>query len=893
MPNTTDSFVEDALKRLFGRKGGTTTDGNIVTGGNGITDTLTDTVAGTDHGDIVPTQPGIDHGNPYTSPVAEKKDPLKTDYSGSEVVGRTAEVLQQMQNTVSVDKQYGGTIDSKSIRINKWLGIYTQPSRINSPLGALEDCRNFVFNKKTGSMSMRTGSSVYASSFVDVTTAVTLATVQNSFHLSTESPSATNIDIVFGANSGGDKYIFQKPFFHGSSTATSGNIRLGDILTVSLKSYSTTSVVFTGGVNSADFYKNWILCNSTKADVPILITGSSYGSGDTTLTLGENAPTDWTNTTDSLILYRHFHDNYTFVPTYSSVAGRPPIALQQGNAVLLSGGMGSANGLKPIWTGYMNKTFFYGATGNTGGNAFQETYVSEAEIKNTSGLTISTGTLSSDTTVLPDGRWFFCVVPETDDGIRGLPIYASTKYVDTTTDKFSFTVTAYPGTLNKRLRYLNVFLGKAPNDADTTIDWNYLYYIERYDLCGSSWTWTKTADAPGYYITDANFMDGDKWNNNTSESLATHLGHNLCTSTTCSFSVGKFVNNRLFISKYYDYVDTVEYLDQIRYSDFAGNGKAQLNVLCNLDDQTQSTIEQGDATSVQALKKWEDKLFVLKDNSCYFISVTDDPIQWQLVTVSSKIGCKNPDTAVETPFMVIWCQAGEDIYGWSGSSAFSLAQNWLTTYKALDLTTVPSVGWYDNKIKTYNFSYYSTLGGWYAMFFECPIVNGFKWGYNEFGRTASPTTTYKIHSTHERAGVVYLAVEHMTANTYSILYFDSTATVDGAITISPYFKTTEFTLSEKDLMKILKVYLTLSPTTPIGQLDCKITVGSNTTTYSAMTNTLSLHSRGVPFTSRIGRKIQFEFNMNATRPYYAGLDIYELQYDYELVPFIGDNTITS
>ena len=812
-------------------------------------------------------------------------------YSGSGVVGRTAEIIQQLDSPQTLDRLYGGEITAEQIKYKKWLGLYTRPTKGTVPLGALEDVKNFSFNKKTDAMVQRTGATEYATTFVDVSGTKTITTLNKVVHLSTESPSATNIDITFGQTSGAAKHIFQKPFFHASATATDSNLWIGEYLTgITIKGTpSGTSVVFEGGSSTTNYYRGWQLYNYTRASY-IWVASSSKGGSDTTLILVENAPADYANT-DVLTLYRHFHDNTSFCSsiTYSTVSGRPPVALQQGNAVLLSGGMGTATGLKPIWTGYVNKTFFYGSTNYAAGINYQGTYATEAEIKNTSGITISTGTASSDATHLPDGRWFFCYVPETDDGQRGVPTYAGTAYIDTVSQKFSFTMTVYPGLLNKRLRYLNLFLGIAPNDADTTIDWNYLYYIERLDLLGSDWTWTK-ATSEGYFLATCT-MDGDKWNNKASESLAQHLGHTLNTSSTCSFSVGKFINNRLFVAKYYDYVDAVEYLDQIRYTPFGSNGIGQLNKLANLDAQTQSTIEQGDATSVQKLLKWEDKLVILKDGSSYYIPVSGDTSQWPLITISNNIGCKNPDTAIETPFMLVWCQSGEDIYGWSGASPFSLAQNWLTTFQALDLTTALSTAWYDNKNKTYNFSYYSTLGGWYSMFFECPIVNGFKWGHNQFGGLAYDTVTYKIISASERAGVVYLAVEYMFNTTYKTIYF-STATTDAGIAISPYFKTAEFALSERDAMKIPKWYLSLSPTTGVGELDCKITIGSNTQQYSNISKTETLHSRGVLFPTCSGRKLQFEFNMDTYRVYYTALEVYSLEFDYELIPYVGDATIT-
>ncbi len=814
-------------------------------------------------------------------------------YAGSGTVGRSAVVTEAIDALDTVNKQWGGAVSKNDIRISNWLGLYTRPSRPTSPLGALEDCANFNFNSEPTSMSLRTGSTSYYTAPTDISGDIALTTINNAFHISTESPVATNIDIVCGQTAGSSKYVFQRKFFHSSATATDSWVRWGEYLTdITISdAVSGTSVVFVGGETTANYYKGWMVYNATKGDYS-WVTASSKTDTKTTLTLCEDTPTDWV-ATNALTLYRHFHDNPNFsvLMTYSTVSGRPPIALQQGNGILFSGGMGTSTGLKPVWSGYLSKTFFEGSTGYTGGIAYQETYVTEAEVKDSNSITVSTGSTSSDSPNLSDGRWFFCIVPETDDGQRGIPVYASTKYVDCTSDKFSFTVTVSPGLLNKRLRYLNVFLGIAPNEGDATIDWGFLYYIERLDLCGSDWTWTKSADATGTFVATCT-MDGDKWNNKASESLAQHLGHTLNTSSTCSFSVGQFVNNRLFVGKYYDYVDAVEYLDQIRYTPFGSNGIGQLNKLANLDSQTQSTIEQGDATSVQKLLRWEDKLVILKDNSSYFIPISGDTSQWQLITISNHIGCKNPDTAIETPFMLMWCQSAEDVYGWTGASPFSLAQNWLDTYKALDLTTKASVAWYDNKLKTYNFSYNDTLGYWYSMYFECPIGDQFKWGKHQFGNSAAATTTLNITSAGTRGGVVYLNAVYMATSSAHILYFDSTVALDiNIIKIAPYFKTCEFTLDEEALMRIKKIYLTLSPTGGTGTLSAKITVGTNTQTYANMTKTLSLIARGINFTYK-GRKVQFEYNMNSTMATNTALKIYELRYDYELIPFIGDKTIT-
>jgi hypothetical protein len=830
--------------------------------------------------------------------------PDENKYAGTDVVGRTAEVAQDIQTQSAISKTFGGFISDKVIAIKKWLGIVTRPTRGTSPLGALESVKNFKFNKTMNAMSLRDGTTLYAPDpfFTDFEGTVTLTTVDHFFPLSTESPTAENIDILCGRDGSDNKYIFQRKFWEASGllNATIAYMRYGESISSTIKSSTVNTITLDGFANFSDVYNYCIIRNSTIGNC-LYITDSAQSGADEVLTVLGNVPSNWANG-NAVTVYRSFHDNYSFSPTYSTVAGRPPIALQQGNAILFSGGMGSTEGLKAIWSGYINKTFFVGALNKTGGFNYTGTYVTEAEIKSTNGITIADPSLTaiSASNALPDGRWFFYFVPETDDGERGNPFSYSTPYVTLVGGRWFYTTLQIdPAQLNKRLRYLNVFMGKAPNATDTKIDWNNLFYVGQVDFLNwevtdqplTTWVWTETATTiPGYYITGVLAFRDIEWNNKTVESLAFHLGHTESTSTTASFSEAVFLNNRLFIAKYYDYVDVVEYLDQIRYTDFAGNGVAQLNVLNNLSGATQSTIEQGDPTSVQALRRWQDKLFILKDKSCYFINASEDISQWTLITVSNEIGCTMPRTAVVTPTMVIWCQNGEDVYGWSGASVKSLAQNWLTTFKALTLTATHK-GWYDLKNKSYNFSY--TNGTWYTMFLECPIPNGYVWGSNLFDDD-TVAGLYSIIDASERAGTNYVVVMDTNNSAYKILYFNPSATADNAhFGIIPYFKTAESRLDEINLLKILKWYLTCTPTGGAGQLDCKLTIGSNTITYANITKTLTLHSRGVLFTSNQGRSFTFEFNTNASRATFTGLEIYDLQFDYEALPFIGDNTLTS
>src|SRR3990167_4290660 len=100
-------------------------------------------------------------------------------------------------------------------------------------------------------------------------------------------------------------------------------------------------------VTTADYHNGWILFNSTRSEyLYVTDTASSV------LTFNEDIPSDWVQA-DSYALYRSFHDDSTFSPSWTD-----PIVLKVGNNIVTSGGQGSTVGYKAIWSGYVNQTWF-------------------------------------------------------------------------------------------------------------------------------------------------------------------------------------------------------------------------------------------------------------------------------------------------------------------------------------------------------------------------------------------------------------------------------------------------------------------------------------------------------------------------------------------------------
>lgn len=795
------------------------------------------------------------------------------DYAGSGSLGDSATLLESPR---SIGEAYRGNEQNEREIIFRDFsrGMVTRYDRGQQPIGSCAEIRNYMLNSKVGGLEMRWGLSTHidgSSNIPSYGAGETLTSLLQMWRFATEVPSAQNIDILIGANGSSQKKWFQKPFWDGTGTLQSDWLWWGETktgLTINGAPAGMNITLSSGASSTNDYYTGWVIYNAAAVSKYLYIT--DYVGSTKILVCHDDVPSDWSSGA-AVVLYRHFHDNTGFSPSYTT-----PIALQQGNAVLVSGGRGSTEGYKPMWSGYVGKTYFGSFLSNG-------TYVTEAEIKTGDGIMLQNPTVTTET---DDGldtgqRWYITVIGETDDGQRSIPVKPTTTYqlISNANETLSMEIRVYAANLNKRFRYINIFAGSS-DPSSGTLDWSDYFLVERIDMTVvTGWSHIATAGTAVGYWTYTYELTQSKWDsppNVEKENVVTHLGTTEFTQSTVSFNRGAFINDRLVVADYYDYGTALNYPDQIRYTVFASNFIAQINSLRDIDDVTQSTVEQGDETSIIGLKQFQDKLLILKERSCYYIPVTDDTNDWSLTTISTIIGCNAASSIISTPYGVMWANIGDDVYLWRGGNAEPMTTDWRPTFRAL--TGTASEGWYDNYAKAYCVAP-STSGftNYYMMFFELPTPVGFAWVKHISGKTLAGV---QLGSD----GVIY-AVDWGTQD--YILKFDTTATADVAVAIAPYADTGDYTLTEQEYAQFREWWLSQTPTGGAGTFSVSIQIDGGTAIagLTGLTKTATRLSSKLPVTSN-GRTLRVKFNTGLAT--FTAHSLHEMGFGYNLKRRIGD-----
>lgn len=742
-------------------------------------------------------------------------------------------------------------------------GIVSRFNRGQQPANSVLDCKNFLINRKTGSLVQRNGYASYLATPFSLVDGTQISAWNQYWNLGTEVPTSSSVDVVVGTISASTGWM-QKPFFQGSTTATNNYVNWSETTSLgTLSSSGTNTVVTSSGSATDNYYRFWVLFNNTRTEYIYI---SSYVGSTKTFTCNENIPSDWA-AGDTILAYRWFHDNIGFAPDAIST----PIALQVGNSIIASGGQGSTAAYKPVISQYLNKTFFSGATKAP---QYWGTYVSEMEVKSTNGVTIgnSAGYTSTGNGLDQTSNWFLKFVFETDDGQLSKPLAATTPYITPTANQgIQAQITFNFPLLNKRFRYLHAFLGSSEGNTNTTtLPWVKHFYLASYDmLTGGTtgadtggWAYTESTTVPGTYTRTFQF-DVRDWNKKA-EDLLTFLGvDSEYTNSIVSFSFAQLNNDRLFVAKHYDYTTATNENDQIRWSGFSGAGVPQICVLPDSDGSSRSTIEQGDPTSITALEKYENLLFISKDQSAYYINPTGLPDTWVLNSISRTIGFDSSGTVVRTPYGIVGVKAGDDIYLWKGGQFESMTnQTWIdndvgtnafrklvTTYKSSWL------GWYDASWKSYNLMITedgSDKKTFYSMCFEIPVSSNFAWTRHRIAHNISSVRV-------DRNGIVSFAATN-------IYKWSSTALDDAGTAIDCYIDTGDRLVSERDLTYLMGWYMSISQdssATRAGTLDSEILIdGTSAKTYSDMTKTATRFETKCNLSG--GRTVRFKWNKNAS-----------------------------
>jgi len=650
----------------------------------------------------------------------------------------------------------------------------------------------------------------------------------------------------------------------------------------------------TGYSSITDELNGWVIANVTRGYEYVTVLDSSTGH----ITLLEDFPTDWENG-DTINLYRHFHDNATFAPSWTD-----PISLKVGNNIVTSGGQGSTVGYKPIWSGLVNQTWFPDASRSP---SYNQTYASELELKNSqTWLNPQNTTDAGGGSLTADRRFWIGFVWETFDGMRSNMFHPTTAYIDAVgggTSKLSCNLFIQFARMDKRARYVHVFMAETDTSiaAATDIDWVNWFFIETHDMCdaASGFAYVNATETDPAYYSKTVDLDLPDWNAIDSESgdLKTFLGHTKPNRTTVSFSHGLVSVGRLFVTKYYDFNASLNYNDAINYTTFAGNGVSQWAKLMDIDDAVQTTIEAGDPSNVKALAVDDGRLVILKDTGSFYIDLTYSPTAWILRDISRQVGCDAPDSVVTTPFGTIWAHSADGVYLWRGGDPIEISRNWRTS--SIDYGGSPITTGFRSLVTTY----VAQWQGWYD-----PFYRSYRLMYTADG--TDKKTVYEAfldvqdeklqglpiwtkHALTHNVGHVLLRsdnVPYFSDDSTKSYSFSGTATDDAGTAIAPYLDTGVYVLNEENLLKFKRWWLAVKHTgTPTGTLDIQIEVDTVQHEFSAVTKTNTRFASKFPIVGRSGTGLRFRFNKNATRALMGtAYTIHELGFEYEVVKRGGD-----
>src|ERR1041384_668565 len=204
-----------------------------------------------------------------------------------------------------------------------------------------------------------------------------------------QSPSQEDIHIWFATNSGQKVYI--NPWWQGAVKQTT-NLLINetllaidptdvDVTISSTNSITIANAVANGFSATPGYYNGWVLNKngtSQYAFIKTYVVTAGTGVFTTTEDVGSSG-FGWA-TSAVFNLYRNFHDNLTFAPTYNTDLANAPCAKSENSIVRFSGGQSSATGNRPIqYTPELNRTFFPGISARK--FTYTGSYISERELK--------------------------------------------------------------------------------------------------------------------------------------------------------------------------------------------------------------------------------------------------------------------------------------------------------------------------------------------------------------------------------------------------------------------------------------------------------------------------------------------------------------------------------
>ena len=664
----------------------------------------------------------------------------------------------------------------------------------------------------------------------------------------------------------------------------------------------TVANATTHGLSAAtDYYLGWRLefyDDASGLTKYTMVIGYSVTAGTATFTVHDDIGTDWTNwvtfnTGCHLYLRRWFHSKAARSIGWGA---KPGTTYASEGRVRGCGGAASTASYEPWWLGYLDRTFFkgiqgYGVGGSTDDKEFncKGTYVDDLEV---TGDTIAELVSASEIPIVYYGGTGTDAAKDFDtaialdfnytleyDGYQESRLYeCGGGDVTPSTNYRKLVLSIHLATLSKRVTAINLYAQQYAGGF-----WSDNYFIRRVpigdDTALASWKF-RQADLPfaNAHETASLFtidgvtiehpyaqLTGPDWDSRGAtyydrtgrvEPFDSNHVWTESRDIVC-WDYAENLAGRMFYGNYYDPNEAVVISDYIRFTGF-NSGVSSYDIIPYDRLNYEIEVFSGDSGSINGIKADKDFLYIFKDDSIHSVYINADPTTWVRSTISSKDGNVSPKSLLRLPGGGI-CFADNDHYKVvMNQRIINLTEQLKDTYYALSGKT-SIISWYDKIDDAICFTNGVDTTG--AVHYR-----GYKRGDGIFWyKIVLPVNHYPEFVSTDRLENVYFTNNHASGFQGFFKWARATYLFGGA-SIVPYFLTHQIILDESVHVLLDKFIITKNGVADSGTLDIRAyadAVLSQAWTANSKSAT-SLYLKLSPLSARQGRRIQLEYNYNAS-----------------------------
>lgn len=365
--------------------------------------------------------------------------------------------------------------------------------------------------------------------------------------------------------------------------------------------------------------------------------------------------------------------------------------------------------------------------------------------------------------------------------------YLGYVYMTKKNSKLSYQLQQQLGKLNKFVTGARLYVSQEKDDTSSkgsiTSEPKYLVAdIPMDDDATSTWTFDTSQ---GRYEYNGG-VNGDDWNNR-GLTWEQKTGRTTSDSTTISASIFEQSAGRTFAANEYDYSESRNYVNRVRYTGFNGDGIPCPDIFPNIQDVFITTISSGQSQEVKTLLEYQGDLRIWKKNSYLNLTTSNpDVFTWRLQLIKDGEGCLSKYGAMRVDRGVLWSNRNGVMFEGGGFvKDLTKLGWWKTYYKSLVTTDAKAASqrvWYNYFDGSCNLAYDTTgsVAHKYLKFFldkPSPVLIENLTSADKFTavQTLSTGQTYFIG----------------TASGFIMTFADSVSTNSTAITIDTGYRAVE------------------------------------------------------------------------------------------------------